>query len=440
MIPKTAAAVSLFLLLGVSPASTLAQVDERSLSRDDRVSAFEKIWKIINEDFYDASFNGADWNGAHARYRPLSEAARSDAEFYELVDEMLALLRDSHTAFHRPSSYRGKKVNGSAVGFSIQELDGRVAITSVEAESEAAKAGVTPGMFVITIDGQAISERREWLTREIRRVAGVPTDHTLSVLMRRLLFIGDVSVPVTVRFERADGTRFEARLTRHVDNDAAIFESRHLASHAGYIRFKPCVPPNDKRLREALKTLRDTPALIIDLRGNRGGSFMTADYFLSPGTFTGSRVWRSGKVEKDYSRRNAVTYTGRLIVLVDEESGSATENFAALIQESGRGVIVGRRTCGCLTSSSYESIKGQRRRPAPMEPRPHPHNQGQEDRGRRSHAGPHRRAYAGRSASRSGRHTGGSRADVTRLGERAAAEMKRWRAPRGGGGAGALRR
>lgn len=53
-----------------------------------------------------------------------------------------------------------------------------------------------------------------------------------------------------------------------------------------------------------------------------------------------------------------MTYTGRLIVLVDEESGSATENFAALIQESGRGVIVGRRTCGCLTRSSYESIKG----------------------------------------------------------------------------------
>jgi carboxyl-terminal processing protease len=47
-----------------------------------------------------------------------------------------------------------------------------------------------------------------------------------------------------------------------------------------------------------------------------------------------------------------------LIVLVDEESGSASENFAALIQESGRGLVVGRGTCGCLTSSSYKSVKG----------------------------------------------------------------------------------
>jgi carboxyl-terminal processing protease len=47
-----------------------------------------------------------------------------------------------------------------------------------------------------------------------------------------------------------------------------------------------------------------------------------------------------------------------LIVLLDEESGSASENFAALIQESGRGLIVGRQSCGCLTSSYFESVKG----------------------------------------------------------------------------------
>jgi Tricorn protease C1 domain len=135
-----------------------AQDDVRSngsLSRSDRVSAFEKIWKIISEDFYDTAFNGADWNGAHVRYRPLIESAGNDVEFYDLVDEMLALLRDCHASFHRPSSYPGKKVNGTAVGFSVQEWDGRVVISSVEAASEAARAGVAPGMFVIAIDGQA---------------------------------------------------------------------------------------------------------------------------------------------------------------------------------------------------------------------------------------------------------------------------------------------
>jgi carboxyl-terminal processing protease len=357
-----AVVVALCLIFGASRWSTGTQGNERSttgsLSPSDRITAFEKIWKIINDDFYDAAFNGADWNGAHARYRPLIESARSDVEFYDLLDEMLALLRDSHTSFHRPSSYPGRKVKGAAVGLSVLELGGRVVIASVDAASEAAKAGVSPGMFVIAIDGQTVAERREWLAREIRRRVGVPTDHTLSTFVQRLFFTGDASVPVTVRFERADGTSFEARLTRQVANDAPTFESRRLSSGTGYIRFKPWVPPNDKRFPEELKKQLDTQALIIDLRGNRGGSFMTADCFLPPGTFTGSTVRRSGKVVRGYSRKNAVTYSGRLIVLVDEQSGSASENFAALIQESGRGLIVGRRTCGCLTSSSYESVKG----------------------------------------------------------------------------------
>jgi carboxyl-terminal processing protease len=85
---------------------------------------------------------------------------------------------------------------------------------------------------------------------------------------------------------------------------------------------------------------------------------MTADYVLKPGTFIGSAVWRSGKVDKSYSGRSDLNYNGRLIVLVDEESGSASENFAAVIQESERGLVAGRHTCGCLTSSYFESVKG----------------------------------------------------------------------------------
>ena len=337
---------------------TTGDSEPRSLSQSDRIKAFEKVWRIIDEDFYDPAFNGADWKGARSRYRPRIEAVGSDDEFYSLLDEMLAELKDSHTRFHRPKVYSGKKERATNVGLSVYPVEGSFVVVSVDGDSDAARAGVRVGMMVRAFDGKPTEERAATVRKLLRQYVGIATDRMLTVLTAGIFFRGDANTSVTVDFEGEDGERRAVSLTRRSKEDPPMMTAQRLDSGIGYIRFKPWVPPNDKRLREELKKLSDTFGLIVDLRGNRGGSFMTADYFLKPGTFTGSTVWRSGKVEKGYSRRSDLNYDGRLVVLVDEESGSASENFAAVIQESGRGLVAGRQTCGCLTSSYYESVKG----------------------------------------------------------------------------------
>jgi carboxyl-terminal processing protease len=329
-----------------------------SLSQSDRIKAFEKVWKIIDEDFYDPAFNGADWKGARHRYRPRIDAAGNDDEFYRLLDEMLAELRDSHTRFHRPKVYSGKKESASNVGLSVYPVEGSLVVVSVDDDSDGAKAGVRVGMMVRAFDGKPTEERVATIQKLLRQYVGIATERMLMVLTASSFFSGDANTSVTVDFEGEDGKRREVSLTSRSKEDPPMMTAQRLDSGIGYIRFRSWVPPNDKRLREELKKLIDTSALIIDLRGNRGGSFMTADYFLKAGTFTGSTVWRSGRVEKGYSGRSDLNYNGRLVVLVDEESGSASENFAAVIQESGRGLVAGRQTCGCLTSSYFQSVKG----------------------------------------------------------------------------------
>src|SRR5438876_1208037 len=83
-------------LLRDSNPPIIASNDE-GLSPKDRLEVFEKIWKEINEKFYDPSFKGIDWQAVLQRYHPLVEAVKTDQEFWELMSRMARELHDAHT-------------------------------------------------------------------------------------------------------------------------------------------------------------------------------------------------------------------------------------------------------------------------------------------------------------------------------------------------------
>lgn len=89
--------------------------------------------------------------------------------------------------------------------------------------------------------------------------------------------------------------------------------------------------------------------LVIDLRGNGGGSLREANeltgLFIEYGPTvqikgTGARVWRDGK------RRRGPFYEGPLAIMIDRLSASASEIFAGALQDYGRAIIVGDRSFG----------------------------------------------------------------------------------------------
>ncbi|MFP4077129.1 MAG: carboxy terminal-processing peptidase [Halochromatium sp.] len=89
--------------------------------------------------------------------------------------------------------------------------------------------------------------------------------------------------------------------------------------------------------------------LIIDLRGNGGGSLTEAleltGLFIEEGPVV--QVKDSfGKIEVEVDPDPAIHYTGPLAVLVDRNSASASEIFAGAIQDYGRGIIIGEPTFG----------------------------------------------------------------------------------------------
>jgi len=95
--------------------------------------------------------------------------------------------------------------------------------------------------------------------------------------------------------------------------------------------------------------------VIIDLRGNGGGSLFEATQltglFIEEGPIVQIRD-SSGQVNAEKDSDPAVVYDGPLAVLVDRNSASASEIFAAAMQDYGRGVIVGEPTFGKGTVQS----------------------------------------------------------------------------------------
>jgi len=95
--------------------------------------------------------------------------------------------------------------------------------------------------------------------------------------------------------------------------------------------------------------------LIVDLRGNGGGSLTEAvsltGLFIRSGPVVQVRE-KTGKLELKKDEDRSIAYIGRLAVLVDRFSASASEIFAGAMQDYGRGIVVGEPTFGKGTVQS----------------------------------------------------------------------------------------
>lgn len=97
--------------------------------------------------------------------------------------------------------------------------------------------------------------------------------------------------------------------------------------------------------------------MILDLQGN-GGGYLNAAIDLA-NEFLGQKeliVYTEGRTAKRsdfYAKGNGDFRNGRLIILVDEYTASASEIVSGAVQDWDRGIIVGRRSFGKVGATSY---------------------------------------------------------------------------------------
>ncbi len=106
----------------------------------------------------------------------------------------------------------------------------------------------------------------------------------------------------------------------------------------------------------------DIDGLVIDLRGNGGGSLQEvvnlSGLFIGRQPIVQVRDSR-GKINVEYSPKEPAIYEGPMIVLVDRLSASASEIFAAAMQDHGRALIIGNTTFGKGTVQTVLPLENQ---------------------------------------------------------------------------------
>ena len=246
---------------------------------------------------------------------------------------------DPHSKYLSPEELKKNReqLNGSfsGIGIHYQILNDTLMVLNTVSGGPSYKAGIKAGDKIIKIDGiNAVGKdiNKKFFSTKLRGKKG----SKVSITIKR----HSNSKIEEITFERGSIPINTLQVSYKIDNKT------------GFVKIKNFSRTTNFEFQLAMMQLQmdGVKNLIIDLRDNPGGLMMAsirlADDFIKDGKLI---VYTEGAnmERKEYSSHaGGVMESGRLIVLMDNNSASAAEIFAGAIQDWDRGIIMGRRSFG----------------------------------------------------------------------------------------------
>ena len=259
-----------------------------------------------------------------------------DADYNELYNAaaaaMVKSIGDKWSYFMNAEEYEAYKLSSSneysGIGVSVKvNSSGEFEVFSVEESSPAANAGIAVGDIITAIDGEDVSDK---------------TLEDVSLLIRSKI---NKDFPMTL--ESGGDTKTVTVACEIIYKNPV--SSRLLDGNIGYIKISNFEAGSSENTKKAIEQLLQTGAtsFIFDVRNNPGGLLTELvdllDYILPEGDLFIS-VDKSGKETVQTSDK--VSLKNKMIVLVNGNSYSAAEFFAAALQEYNWATVVGEQTTG----------------------------------------------------------------------------------------------
>ncbi|MDR1758005.1 MAG: PDZ domain-containing protein [Bacteroidales bacterium] len=262
--------------------------------------------------------------------------------FNKLVEtgivEMLKEL-DPHSVYIPPKdvAQMNEPLQGNfdGIGVTFQLIKDTINVLEVIIDGPSEKVGLLPGDKIVKVDtfvatGKNITNK--WVMDHLRGQRGTK----VKVLVKR--------------GRNPEGLEFNIIRGKIPINSINVFFM--LDNETGYIRLERFAQTTHDEFRTAITKLkaRGLKNLIFDLRGNGGGyldqAFQIADEFIKDNRLIVFTNNHRGERQELHAHLTGTFEEGKLIILVDENSASASEIVSGAVQDWDRGLIIGRRTFG----------------------------------------------------------------------------------------------
>jgi carboxyl-terminal processing protease len=292
---------------------------KRTLSKNNaRKEKIERLIDFINEEYVDE--------------------VNSDSIVDLTLNSILANL-DPHSIYLPPSeqSTESEIMKGDFVGVGINfyMFNDTLAVVRPIENGPAEKAGIQAGDRILYVDKIKIFGRK------------LPTDSLYAKLKGK----EGTKVSLTI-YRKSSNKKSNITVVRDVVPIKSVDTYLMLNDTYGYIKINRFAENTYDEFRLGLEQLKKKgmTTLIIDLRDNGGGylerAVAIADEFLKDNELIVFTKNRKGTIAKTFATEEGIFETGKIVVLIDENSASASEILAGAIQDNDRGLVVGRRSFG----------------------------------------------------------------------------------------------
>jgi len=272
-------------------------------------------------------------------------------DFDLLMLEFVALLNNSHTRYWDDILNKGAKT----LGFSWVVLNGQWVVTNTSID------GLKRGDVVAKINGKPVdavySEYSKYMNASGERARLNAAPYWLPLFVPDSYSLEFIDERGKINELKVDRTKLAIRSEKR-KTEGDWIEKNKIA----YIKIPSFGEPHfENDALELVKRYKKAPALIIDVRGNTGGStpgkliqaLMDRPYRWyeesTPMILASFRedFYDSQFLKRsDYNKAENTIFTGKLVILIDRMTGSAAEDFVVSFKDNGRATLMGEKTHG----------------------------------------------------------------------------------------------